>query len=188
MGNDTNNSIQIGKELLSFIRNSEQGITMQELVAHFKLDRHTLTKYLKVLQSQNVIESKSAGMANLWFATKNPLLQMFSENTDTSAAFKSILDTIEDGITILDKDMGIIWANKKMKEMFGDNVGAKCHSKYANSDEKCPNCPAVKVLSSGDMHKSQVSLSKQSTQVTITPIKNFQGDTVGLIEVIRSKK
>jgi len=185
MGFDTNN---IEKDLLAFIRNAEQGITMQELVGRFKLDRHTLTKYLKVLASKNVVESKTAGMANLWFATKNPLLQMFSENTDVSAAFKSILDTLEDGITILDKDMGIIWANKKMKELFGSNIGAKCHSTYAKSEEKCPNCPAVKVLSSGDSHKSQVALSKQSTQVTITPIKNFQGDTVGLIEVIRSKK
>lgn len=155
---------------------------MPELVQETGLERHTLTKYLEALESQGMVYHKKAGMAKVWYPAENPLLRLISENTPLSACFQSILDSMEDGITILDAEMNIVWANKKMRKLGPAN--GRCHAALGRQ-EKCENCPANKVASTGKKHETRIQLNKQQAKITLTPIKDYEGKTVGMLETAR---
>jgi PAS domain-containing protein len=52
----------------------------------------------------------------------------------------SILDSIEDGIYIIDTDYTLEFMNKAMIKDFGEGIGKKCYETINNCDEICPWC------------------------------------------------
>lgn len=156
---------------------------MPELAQRTGLERHTLTKYLESLEGQGMVYHKKAGMAKVWYPAENPMLRLLSENTPLSACFKNTLDAMEDGITILDKEMNIVWANKKMREKHGQTKG-RCHAALGK-EEECANCPAKKAASTGRKQETRIQLNQQQAKITLTPIKDYEGKTVGMLETAR---
>jgi PAS domain S-box-containing protein len=66
----------------------------------------------------------------------------------------NVFDCIQDGVSILDKDLNIIFANKKMNEWYGDGrplVGRKCYEAYHSLHERCEKYPSVRTLCTGEM-------------------------------------
>ncbi|MBD3285595.1 PAS domain S-box protein, partial [candidate division WOR-3 bacterium] len=64
----------------------------------------------------------------------------------------SIFGSIQDGLSILDKNMNIIRVNSTMENWFGHAmplIGKKCYELYYGRDEPCEVCPARKTLKSG---------------------------------------
>ena len=52
--------------------------------------------------------------------------------------YQAILDTVDTHISLIDRDLKIIWANKKAKELFGrDMVGKHCCEAYYGKKEPC---------------------------------------------------
>jgi len=58
----------------------------------------------------------------------------------------AILNTIDDGIYIIDQSYTVEYMNQKMIELFEDGVGKKCHQVLNNSDEICPWCRAEEIF------------------------------------------
>lgn len=59
----------------------------------------------------------------------------------------TVLESIEDGINVLDKDLTIIYANKTLKNWYSDRIpleGKKCFHVYFNRKEPCEPCPVLK--------------------------------------------
>lgn len=54
------------------------------------------------------------------------------------AKYQAILDTVDAQLSLIDKNLEIIWANKKVRTLFGDNIlGKKCHEACQGSKHPC---------------------------------------------------
>jgi PAS domain S-box-containing protein len=65
----------------------------------------------------------------------------------------NIFDSIQDGISILDKDLNIIQVNRKMEEWYEHTmplVGKKCYEAYHEREKACEICPTLQTLESGE--------------------------------------
>ena len=65
----------------------------------------------------------------------------------------SIFNSIQDGISILDKGMNIVRVNPVMEKWYEHNmplVGKKCYSAYHDRDERCETCPTWQTLQTGE--------------------------------------
>ena len=61
---------------------------------------------------------------------------------------EAIFNSMNDGLTILDKDLKIVFANQVQKNMFPDIslIGNRCFKAYFRKEQICRNCPAMSTL------------------------------------------
>ncbi len=54
---------------------------------------------------------------------KADLLKMYGE-----AMFKAVLNTVSDAITVIDRDLKIIFQNEVVHQLYGPKIGQQCFS------------------------------------------------------------
>lgn len=54
---------------------------------------------------------------------------------------QAIIDSMEYGLTIQDRDYNIIFQNEALKNLFGNGLGEKCYQAYEFRDKICDGCP-----------------------------------------------
>ncbi|MBD3170377.1 MAG: PAS domain-containing protein [candidate division Zixibacteria bacterium] len=92
-------------------------------------------------------------------------------------------------LSIQDKDMRIIRANRLFKNDFGDNlIGELCYKAYKGSEEVCPNCPVLKTFEDGQTHSTEETVITRNGEearmiVYTTPVTNEEGSVVGVMEM-----
>ena len=85
------------------IRNLDQsprGMSVSELSSQLQTDRRTIAKYLEVLQAKGILEFEKVGTLKLWSISKSPLISLLVREDDQGKVVKSILNNLEDGISI----------------------------------------------------------------------------------------
>ena len=105
----------------------------------------------------------------------------------------TILDTIQDGISVLDTDFNILKVNKTMKKWHTDKrlVGEKCYKVYHNRKTPCKICPTTRALKTGNLEVDEVPLPMDNGETGILelysfPMKNDHGKTIGIVEYVRN--
>jgi PAS domain S-box-containing protein len=101
-----------------------------------------------------------------------------------------ILNSIQDGISMLDAELNVVMINSAMEQFFFDRlpiVGRKCYEAYHGKTEPCEVCPALKTMQSG---KSSSKMLVQDDEVWLElvtfPVFNQEGTRVaGVIEHLR---
>lgn len=66
---------------------------------------------------------------------------------------KSIIESIQDGISILKPDLTINFTNDVMKKWYAENLpleGKKCYECYHNANAPCDPCPTLRCIQSGE--------------------------------------
>jgi PAS domain S-box-containing protein len=104
-----------------------------------------------------------------------------------------VFDGIQDGISVLDKELGITHANKWLEKAHASQmplVGRKCYEAYHRRKTPCPRCPSVKTLATGRAHARQfrVPLADGSVwwgELSTFPFKNESGEVIGVIEHVK---
>jgi len=108
----------------------------------------------------------------------------------TGEGYKSIIDNINIGVSLVSSNREILYMNRQMKKWFtgpGFSEGLVCHNLLSlSSKEPCLVCPTCKALSS---KKTQEELIKASSKgalgtykVVSFPIENKRGEIVAVIE------
>lgn len=104
-----------------------------------------------------------------------------------------ILESIQDGVSILDVDMRIRYVNSSIKHWYSDKgqiVGRKCFEIYHNRSSPCEKCPVLRTMES---KKSEVEIVPyQAHSVTdgwqelfSIPIFNKSNELIALLEYVR---
>ena len=78
--------------------------------------------------------------------------QFIKELEKREKFLNDVLDSILDGISILDKDMNIVRVNKPMEEWYSHAmplVGKKCYEAYHGQSKSCDVCPSRRTLETG---------------------------------------
>jgi PAS domain S-box-containing protein len=106
---------------------------------------------------------------------------------------KDILDSIQNGISILDKNLHIILVNKSMENWYAHHmplVGKKCYEAYHGRTEPCTICPSLRTLKSEKQEKDIVPLSGPDgitgwLELFTFPLKDSDsGHLIGIVEYV----
>ena len=105
----------------------------------------------------------------------------------------SILESIQDGISILDTDLTIRHANNTMNMWYIQNiplVGKKCYECYHNRSTPCKPCPSLRCIKSGKLEANIVAGIAGSPAKWIElfsyPMKDpDSGEVTGVVEFVR---
>lgn len=88
----------------------------------------------------------------------------------------AILETVEDGIYVIDQAYTVEYMNRRMTELFGEGTGEKCHRILNNSNTLCPWCRAPEVFRGERLHwELFVPKADKTFALTELPLKNPDG-------------
>ncbi len=74
------------------------------------------------------------------------------ESRETGRLLSDVFYSIQDGVTVLDKDMTLLRVNPMMEKWYAHSmplVGKKCHEAFRGRASVCPECPSVETLRTG---------------------------------------
>jgi signal transduction histidine kinase len=97
---------------------------------------------------------------------------------------ETIIESMGDGLDIVDKDFKIQFMNKNLLKLFGaEAVGKTCYKIYTGRDSPCDECPVVKgIEETGELEIT--ALQDKTFLVTHSPFKNLDG-TVSILEIFK---
>ena len=128
---------------------------------------------------------------------KGPPLGILSVMQSTQAISLTpelLLDAIQDGVSILDRDLTIIKVNRWMEDKYPSMMplaGKKCYAAYHNRLFPCPWCPCLPAMERDEPNSEVVPFSsgcgKQAgmLHITATPMRDESGAIVGVIEHVK---
>ena len=99
--------------------------------------------------------------------------------------FINILDSMEDGVYIVDQNHDIQYVNPVLKKDFGPYEGRKCYEYFHDRKEICPWCKSGEVFAGKTVRWEWYSFKNQRTYDLIdTPLRNPDG-SVSKLEIFR---
>ncbi|MGA1869941.1 MAG: ATP-binding protein [bacterium] len=113
---------------------------------------------------------------------------------ESEGKLNAMLSSIGDHMSMMDRDLNIIWANAFARKLFGnDIIGKKCYEAYHKRKEPCTPypCLTVKAFQDGKFHEhnSQV-IGKDGKIVYLhctanVALRNKEGEPLGVLEIAR---
>ena len=115
------------------------------------------------------------------------------ELRDSEQKYRSLVDNIGIGVSLISPDMRIMTLNKQMQDWFpnidllGNHI---CYEAFNNPPmkEPCSYCPTIKTLKDGNIHQSitQTPAGDKTINFRIvsSPIKDEKGNIVAAIEMV----
>jgi len=102
--------------------------------------------------------------------------------------YRLIFDESPSYVSIQDRELNIVEANRRFKEDFGDALGCKCYRIYKHRDRECTPCAVQATFKDGQVHQSEevVTTNKGeqvNTLVYTAPIRRPGGEVVGVMEM-----
>ncbi len=113
---------------------------------------------------------------------------------ESEGTLNIILETICDHVSMMDKDLNIIWANGRAKELFGDDmVGKKCYQVYHRREQPCRLgvCSAASALQDGKTHTHDANLVDNAGNVRCfhctanVALRDKEGNPTAVIKVAK---
>jgi len=104
----------------------------------------------------------------------------------------AMLQCIPDHMSMMDKDLNILWANEKAKKVFGqDIVGKKCYQVFHLRTEPCEPCITLRAFEDGKIHTHETEvLAKDGSRICFhctanVALSDNDGNPVAVLEISR---
>jgi len=114
--------------------------------------------------------------------------------TESEEKLKGMLGSISDYMSMMDKDLNVLWANEAAEKIFGDDiVGRKCYEVYHRRKEPCEPypCLTLKAFQDGKVHGHDTqAIDKDGKPIYFhctasVALKNKDDSPAAVIEVSR---
>ncbi len=107
---------------------------------------------------------------------------------ESQSRYQQIFQEVPCYISIQDRDLNIVEANRRFKEDFGDRLGCKCYDIYKHRDEECLPCPVQATFQDGEEHQSEEVVTSKSGEhvnvlVNTSPMHNADGTIRSVMEM-----
>ncbi len=113
---------------------------------------------------------------------------------ESEGKLNAMLQSIGDHMSMMDKDLNIIWANDVAKKNFGDDIiGKKCYEVYHRIDKPCEPFPCLTLRAFQDdgIHEHETSVIDKDGEkryfhcTANVALRDEEGKPVGVIEISR---
>lgn len=102
---------------------------------------------------------------------------------------QAILDALNDGISIQDSEMRVIYQNPQQIEITGDHIGEFCYQAYQQKKNVCEGCPVWKTFTDGCSHVDIRSFEREGItrhfEIFSSPLRDKSDKIAFVIESIR---
>jgi len=107
---------------------------------------------------------------------------------DSQAHYRTLFEEVPCYISIQDRDLNIVDANRLHRETFGDFLGCKCFEIYKHRTEECYPCTVRQTFDDGQVHVHEEVVTSQQGQainvlVHTTPIVGASGSIDQVMEM-----
>lgn len=104
--------------------------------------------------------------------------------------FEVVLNTVSDGVIVVDNDLKVKFENKTLTQLYGSKVGEPCYKAYRGRTKPCESCLILEVLKDGKNRRwiTDITLPNGDTlllEVSSAAIKDEKGKITGAVEVSR---
>lgn len=105
----------------------------------------------------------------------------------------NVLDSIQDGVSVLDEDLSIVLVNQTMRTWYAHMLpleGKKCYEAYQGRSKTCEICPAIRALNTRKLEMDLVPLKetgevKGTLELFAFPMLDSDGKLKGVVEYVR---
>lgn len=135
------------------------------------------------------------GLITLWLTI---LLIQRKRMTDSlrksETTLNNLLQGIDDPITMLDKDLNLLWANDKAKRLFGEDiVGRKCYEAFHGRAKPCEPypCRALRAFRDGKTHEEECQLTSPDGKIQYflcsanVALRDNKGKPTAVVQIAR---
>jgi len=138
-------------------------------------DIHVITRTTPIYDDDGNIEYVMEMSTDI---TENVNLERQLE--ESRRLYNTLFDEVPCYISIQDRDLRIVEANRRFKNDFGDVQKGFCYEVYKHRTEQCMDCPVVLTFMDGQVHGSEEILRTKSGDlinvlVYTAPIRNTEG-------------
>ncbi len=97
---------------------------------------------------------------------------------ESQERYRMLFEEVPCYISIQDRELNIVEANRRFREDFGTHLGCKCFSIYKHRNEQCIPCPVQETFADGLVHSSEEVVTSKSGQTinTIVYTAPIHGD------------
>jgi PAS domain S-box-containing protein len=118
--------------------------------------------------------------------TEIKLLQ--NQLRESRERYRHLFEEVPCYITIQDRDLRIVEANRRVREDFGDVVGSQCYQVYMHRSEECVPCAVKETFQDGQVHQTEEVVTVRSGEqmnvlVSTAPIRSAEGQIKSVIEM-----
>ncbi len=111
-----------------------------------------------------------------------------SEVKQLQEKYRALFSEVPCYISVQDKNLKIIDANRLFKDDFGDCIGSNCYKVYKQRDKPCPDCLVMDSFGDGQPHHTEEimnSLEGEPRNVLChsAPLRNASGKVVAVMEM-----
>lgn len=142
-----------------------------------------------IVYTQPVTDEHGTIVGVMEMSTNITEIKRLQEQIDESRReYQDLFENVPCYISIQDKDLKIIRANRRFREEFGDPEGKYCYEIFKGRDRKCPNCHVLETFKDGEIRGNEsVVIGKNSTPAHIiaysSPICDDKGEIIGVMEM-----
>ena len=113
---------------------------------------------------------------------------------ESEEKLNAMLQSIGDHMSMMDKDLNILWANETAKKSFGnDIIGKKCYDVYHRRKEPCEQYPCItlKAFQDGAVHEHDTQVVGKDGKIIYfhctanVALRDKQGKPTAVIEISR---
>lgn len=107
------------------------------------------------------------------------------------ALFEAVLNTVSDAITVIDRDLKVLFQNEAVQRLYGAQVGETCFKAYRGRQEPCENCIILDVIKDGRPQSALRDIRLPNgnilwMEVFAGPYRDPDGRIIGAVEVVRN--
>ncbi|PQP34864.1 hypothetical protein C6A37_05540 [Desulfobacteraceae bacterium SEEP-SAG9] len=182
---------QMQEEVIPFNQRMMEVGANQSEIGHVRSDGTTFPTWM----SATLLKDDEENIAGLLGIARDITDQKNVEKKmiENVVFFESVFNSIQDGISVLDRDCNIVRVNKRMEEMYSRQmplIGKKCYSVFQQRQSPCPWCPSIPTMETGEAHAEIVPYETEDCQtgwidLTTFPLKDASGSVVGIIEYVK---
>jgi PAS domain S-box-containing protein len=112
---------------------------------------------------------------------------------ESEEQYRTLVDNIDFGINLIDKDFKIITTNvvsgRQFNKPAGELIGKYCFNEFEKQQKVCQHCPAVQAMATGRPHQVDTEGvrddgSRFSARISAFPLFYSDGTTKGFVEVV----
>ena len=182
---------QMQEEVIPFNQRMMEVGANQSEIGHVRSDGTTFPTWM----SATLLKDDEENIAGLLGIARDITDQKNVEKKmiENVVFFESVFNSIQDGISVLDRDCNIVRVNKRMAQMYSRQmplIGKKCYSVFQQRQSPCPWCPSIPTMETGEAHAEIVPYATEDCQtgwidLTTFPLKDASGSVVGIIEYVK---